>query len=113
MKNRNIFLIFVQNIDCGYTLVPTIYVLDQKYENHVYPWKPQFYYIKVGCKGVNITRTCYHDEKHKIEAEPRILSIASQVLEVSSFSRKLSASYYEKDEKHVYRLLTFGLDEDA
>ena len=21
----------------------------------------QFYYIKVGCKGVNITRTCLHD----------------------------------------------------
>ena len=28
---------------------------------HVYPCKPQFYYIKVGCKGVNITRTCLHD----------------------------------------------------
>ena len=31
MKNYNIFLIFAQNIDCGYTLeVPTIYVLEQK-----------------------------------------------------------------------------------
>ena len=27
----------------------------------VYPCKPQFYYIKVGCKGVFITRTCYPD----------------------------------------------------
>ena len=26
------------------TLVPTIYVLVQKYENNVYPCKPQFYY---------------------------------------------------------------------
>ena len=23
----------------------------KKYENNVYPCKPQFYYIKVGCKG--------------------------------------------------------------
>ena len=25
-----------------------------------YPCKPQFYYIKVGCKGVFISRTCLH-----------------------------------------------------
>ena len=33
MKKCDIFLIFAQNIDCGYTLerVPTIYVLEQKY----------------------------------------------------------------------------------
>ena len=31
--------------------VPTMYVLDQKYENWVYPCKPQFYYIKVGFCG--------------------------------------------------------------
>ena len=35
LKNFDIFLIFAQNIDCGYTLepprrVPTIYVLEQK-----------------------------------------------------------------------------------
>ena len=28
-----------------------IYVLEQKLENNVYPCKPQFYYIKAGCKG--------------------------------------------------------------
>ena len=60
-----IFLMFAQNIDCWYTLVPTIYVLEQKYENNVYPCKPQFCYIKVGCKGVFITRTCYHDDDEK------------------------------------------------
>ena len=27
---------------------------EQKLENNVYPCKPQFYYIKVGFKGVNI-----------------------------------------------------------
>ena len=61
MKCFDIFLIFAQNIDCGYTLEPplsTIYVLEQKY---VYPSKPHFFYIKVGCKGVFITRTCYPD----------------------------------------------------
>ena len=25
------------------------------------PCTPQFHYTKVGCKGVYITRTCYHD----------------------------------------------------
>ena len=32
-----------------------------KIRKNVYPCKPQFYYIKVGCKGVYITLTCYHD----------------------------------------------------
>ena len=32
-----------------------------KIRKNVYPCKPQFYYIKVGCKGVFITRTCFHD----------------------------------------------------
>ena len=27
----------------------------------VYPFKPQFYNINVGCKGVYITRTCLHN----------------------------------------------------
>ena len=26
-----------------------------------YPCKPQFYYLKAGCKGVYITWICYHD----------------------------------------------------
>ena len=33
----------------------------KKKEKSVYPGKPQFYYIKVGSKGVYITQTCYHD----------------------------------------------------
>ena len=28
-------------------------------KNNVYPCKPPFYYIKVGCKGVFVTRTCF------------------------------------------------------
>ena len=30
-------------------------------KNNVYPCKPQFYYIKVGFKGVNIIRACLRD----------------------------------------------------
>ena len=32
-----------------------------KIRKNVYPCTPQFYYIKVGCKRVYITRTCYPD----------------------------------------------------
>ena len=53
MKNCDLFLIFAQNIDYGYTLETSTH--------DVYPCKPQFHYIKVGCKGVFITWTCLHD----------------------------------------------------
>ena len=42
---------------------------------NVYPCKPQFYYIKVGCKGVYITRTCFRDACLKMM--PVILQFAS------------------------------------
>ena len=48
MKHCDIFLIFAQKIARG--------------SNNVYPCTPQFYYIKVVCKGVYIIRTCWHDE---------------------------------------------------
>ena len=63
-ENSDIFLISAQNIDCGYSLEPprrggsNVYLhsmfLSRKKKNNVYPCKPQFYYIKVGFKGVNI-----------------------------------------------------------
>ena len=62
-KNPDIFHIFVQNIDCGYSLEPrrggsneypqSMFSSKHK-KNNVYPCKPQFYYIKVGFKGVKI-----------------------------------------------------------
>ena len=71
MKVFNIFIIFAQNIDCGYTLEPRLneavltsthnLCFGAKIRNNIYPCKPQVYYIKVGCKGVFITRTCYHE----------------------------------------------------
>ena len=32
------------------------------------PVNPQFYYIKVECKGVFVTRTCFRDEKFQTRA---------------------------------------------
>ena len=33
------------------------------------PCKPQFYFIKMGCKGVFITRTCLHDALLSLEVQ--------------------------------------------
>ena len=51
-----------RTIDCGYSLepprrggsneYPQSMVLSRNKKNNVYPWKPQFYYINVGFKGV-------------------------------------------------------------
>ena len=35
--------------------------LRAKIRKNIYPCKPQFYYIKVGCKGVLVTRSCFRD----------------------------------------------------
>ena len=53
-----------QNINCGYSLepprrggsneYPQSMFLSRNKKNNVYPCKPQFYYIKVGFKGVKI-----------------------------------------------------------
>ena len=62
-EEEDIFLIFAQNIDCWYTLEPPHcdeevltstcnLCLRARTRNNVYPCKSQFYYIKVGCKGV-------------------------------------------------------------
>ena len=65
IKNSDIFHISAQNIDCGYSLelprrggsneYPQSMFLSRNKKNNVYPFKPQFYYIKVGFKGVKIT----------------------------------------------------------
>ena len=35
--------------------------LSKHKKNNVYPCKPQFYYIKVGFKGVKIIQACFRD----------------------------------------------------
>ena len=64
IKNSDIFHISAQNIDCGYSLepprrggsneYPQSMFLSRNKKNSVYPCKPQFYYIKVGFKGIKI-----------------------------------------------------------
>ena len=64
IKNSDIFHISAQNIDCGYSLeshrrggsneYPQSMFLSRNKKNNIYPCKPQFYYIKVGLKGVTI-----------------------------------------------------------
>ena len=36
--------------------------LSRNKKNNVYPCKPQFYYIKVGFKGVSIIYACFRDD---------------------------------------------------
>ena len=36
-------------------------LLSKNKKNNVYPFNPQFYYIKVGFKGVKITQACFRD----------------------------------------------------
>ena len=65
-ENSDIFLNSAQNIDCGYSLepprrggsneYPQSMLLSRNMKNNVYPWKPQFYYMKVGFKGVKLYR---------------------------------------------------------
>ena len=64
IKKSDIFHISAQNIDCGYSLEPPLrggsneypqsMFLSRNKKNNAYPCKPQFYYIKVGFKGVKI-----------------------------------------------------------
>ena len=72
----DIFLIFAQNIDCGYTLEPPRRGGSNEYpqsmfwsknkDNRYTPAYPSFVYIKVGFKGVNILRACFPDVMVKI-----------------------------------------------
>ena len=72
IKNSDIFHISDQNIDCGYLLEPPRQGDSNEYPQsmfwstnkkiNVYPCKPQFYYIKVGSKGVKIIYLCSRDD---------------------------------------------------
>ena len=43
-------------------------LLSRNKKNNVYPCKPQFYYIKVGFKGVKIIWACFCDEFYKLDS---------------------------------------------
>ena len=67
----DIFLIFAQNIDCGYTLggsneYPQSMFWSKNKKNRYTPANPSFaIYIKVGFEGVHISRTCFPDASSK------------------------------------------------
>ena len=75
IKDSDVFHISAQNIDCGYSLKPPRRCDSNEYppsmftsknkKNYVYPCKPQFYYIKVGLKGVKIILACFRDDRWK------------------------------------------------
>ena len=68
-KNLNISHTSGQNIDCGYSLeppwrgssneYPQSMFLGRNKKNNVYPCKSQFYYIKVGFKGVKTIKAVF------------------------------------------------------
>ena len=76
IKNSYILHISNQNIDCGYSLepprrggsneYPQSMFLSRNKKNNVYPCKPQFYYIKVGFKGVKIILACFRDDTYNM-----------------------------------------------
>ena len=63
MKTCDICLMFAQNIDHWYTLIKAVLTNTHSHKQNeiinAYPCKPQYYYIKAGCKGVYITRACH------------------------------------------------------
>ena len=71
-KNTDIFHISTQNIDIGHSLEPPLrggsneytqsMFLSSNKKSNAYPWKLQFYYIKVGFKGVKIIKACFRDD---------------------------------------------------
>ena len=68
----NTLHIVAQNMDCGYSLeppgrggsneYPQSRFLSRNKKNNIYPYKSQFFYIKVGFKRVRIIKACFRDE---------------------------------------------------
>ena len=87
-KKSDIFHISAQNIDCGYSLepprlggsneYPQSMFLSRNKENNVYPCKPQFYYIKVGFKGVKIIKACFRDVKTCVSSVKKLKEIIEE-----------------------------------
>ena len=66
LKNFDIFLLFAQNMDCGYTLEPVLtsthnLMFGAKIREIGIPLQTPVFYIKVGFKGVYMSRTCFPD----------------------------------------------------
>ena len=85
-KYSDIFYISAQNIDCGYSLepprrggsneYPQSMFLSRNKKKNVYPCKPQFYYMKVGFKGVKIIKVCFCDDSVNVQLRNLVLKQA-------------------------------------
>ena len=74
IKTSDTFHSSAQNIDSWYSLeppqrggsneYPQSMFLSRNKKNNVYPCKPQFYYIKVGCKGSKVYRHVFVYYQH-------------------------------------------------
>ena len=53
--------------------------LSRNKKNNGYPCKSQFYYVKVGFKGVQIIKACFHDVicKSKVPISPHLHTFCS------------------------------------
>ena len=103
-KNSYIFHISAQNIDCRYSLEPPCrggsneypqsMLLSRNKKNNVYPCKPQFYYIKVGLKGVKIILVCFRDgctcpNQTVYLIRAHVICVCENIYVVMIFSRQL------------------------
>ena len=64
--------------------------LSRNKKNNVYPCNPQFYYIKVGFKGVKIIYACFCDGKALRNKAPY-----SHVLNSTTWDLTLGPCHYE------------------
>ena len=62
--------------------------LSRNKKNNVYPCKPQFYYIKVGFKGVKIIYACFRDEGNKSKITGNALKYPKMAVQKSKKSEK-------------------------
>ena len=76
IKKSDIFHISAQNINCGYWLelpgrgsnkYPQYMFLSKNKNNNVYPYKPQFYNIKVEFKGSKLYRHVFVMSIHLLQ----------------------------------------------
>ena len=78
-------------------------MFSSKIKKHVYPCKPQFYYIKVGCKGLYNTRTCLHDVMFRRPSSSVNLFQISSLKPLGQSKSKFMEAFLEKGYKGLYK----------
>ena len=83
IENSDLFSYFCSKTDYWYPLEhPQSMFWSRNKKNNVYHCKPQFYYIKIGFKGVKIIKACFRD-KH-LSSNFRKVYVASSYVKVTS-----------------------------